>query len=443
MILSDSYSVTPAPLIDDRGVPASYPQYEVSGLGSGCSCAYCVDQANSLSLERFRELFVCEINPWHFYGLGGGCIPKLSSCSSMVREHRHQGKWAGRRDIVAAIKRAEDMLSRYLDCPPGPRWVCDEVPWPKDKRTGNLCKPTHPHQVKLRHGCVHAVGKEIYEPIGSYDAKLVDLDEDACPELFCLSVPLDHLPDSFDIHSDELSIFFTEEDRFDPMASFFRWEIKPISVRYNSSINPTHVEIWGKTWLIVRPLRYMNGLTATAAPGSPNYKNWLDISDLSLFASQLTVYGKVLDHTHAGNGVWVARNKCCETPTSCQACEAMNFCILDGKEGKVTPLWSSCGCGTPPDRLRISYLAGDKTRKWERIIGQLAIAELACSVCECGDPILDEWHEDLARSMKGEERNNISRIMLRNPLGTRRGHVAAWQMIRDTDMDGLDGILVG
>ena len=443
MILSPSYQVTPAPVPgpdDDANLDAyAYEPYGVGGLGCACSCAHCVEQPNSLSLERFRELFVCELNPWHFYGLGGGCVQRPGKCQSMVMERKYQGKWAGRRDIIEAIRRAENTLTRYLGSPPGPRWVCDEVPWPSERGNGQLCKPKHPHKVQLRHGNIHAVGKHMYLPVGDFDATLIDMDEDACPEYFRVRVPIDCLPADFDIACDELSLFFTQGDRYDPSAGFFRWMIEPITVRYDSAVDPAYVEIWGKSWLIVRPAAYMGyRMTAEATPIS---HNWLDISQLDIFASQLTVYRKVLDHNPAGNGVWVARNKCCDAPTSCQACEAMNFCIVDGKQGHVTPLWASCGCGSPPDKLRVSYFAGDLSKKWERIIGQLAIAELACSVCECGDPILDEWHMDLATM--GDDRLNISRVMLRNPLGTRRGHVAAWQAIRDADLDDLEAILLG
>ncbi len=68
------------------------------------------------------------------------------------------------------------------------------------------------------------------------------------------------------------------------------------------------------------------------------------------------------------------------------------------------------------------------------VVARLAAAELARPICGCEDASreLFRWQFDLARSSgSGDEQYGaVSAADLDNPLGTRRGHVAAWRFIR-------------
>lgn len=72
-----------------------------------------------------------------------------------------------------------------------------------------------------------------------------------------------------------------------------------------------------------------------------------------------------------------------------------------------------------------------------RITAHLAAAEMTRPICACdsrntGNRELHHWQFDLARTagVGDEQYGAISANDLDNPIGTRRGHVEAWQYIQ-------------
>lgn len=77
---------------------------------------------------------------------------------------------------------------------------------------------------------------------------------------------------------------------------------------------------------------------------------------------------------------------------------------------------------------------GQMARIYQTVVARLAAAELARPICGCesANRELARWQFDLARSggANDEVYGAVSAGDLDNPLGTRRGHIAAWRFIR-------------
>jgi hypothetical protein len=114
----------------------------------------------------------------------------------------------------------------------------------------------------------------------------------------------------------------------------------------------------------------------------------------------------------------------------------------------VTGVWSAA-CDwrcSPPDRITIRYQAGVPfvdgvmDLSWQIVTARLAAAELARPVCACdgANRELYEWQFDRART---GATNELFQAPIPNPLGTRRGHIFAWDQIVRTQR--LQGVYAG
>jgi hypothetical protein len=101
---------------------------------------------------------------------------------------------------------------------------------------------------------------------------------------------------------------------------------------------------------------------------------------------------------------------------------------------------------SPPDRITIRYQAGVPSvdgvmdLSWQIVTARLAAAELARPVCACdgANRELYEWQFDRART---GATNELFQAPIPNPLGTRRGHIFAWDQIVRTQR--LQGVYAG
>ena len=71
-------------------------------------------------------------------------------------------------------------------------------------------------------------------------------------------------------------------------------------------------------------------------------------------------------------------------------------------------------------------------RRWRPILAQLAAALIPGQLCECkqADTFLHTWQQDVSRNDAAAESYSFKEQALDNPIGTRRGHIAAWNAIR-------------
>lgn len=382
-----------------------------------CTCAKCSKRCNSLSLERWRELILGGVNPFHFYQLQSVQMPTRRECSSLVHEYLYQsgGKQVGRQEIREAIARAEALLAEQLGYWPAPTWQCEDIPWPHTA-SGNL---------RLAGRKIDVIGKPRDTFIANLDVQFEDVDHDGVEERFYVEVALADLPTTININ--ELSLFISEADRTVPDRTFCDYEIRPLVHKVSGG----WLFISGAAWLVMRPERYEG-----FAPKGANQTHWFDIDNPTNYVATLALYHRSTDHVAGANGVWQARSGCnCvntvqSVPGACAHCEATDFSLIDGVTGIVRPLKTFCQCGGRPNRLNISYRGGACLADWETTIARLATAELAGRACECGDDGLAYWREDLAMESV-EKGTRFNRELLNNPWGTRRGHIYAWERVLD------------
>lgn len=110
--------------------------------------------------------------------------------------------------------------------------------------------------------------------------------------------------------------------------------------------------------------------------------------------------------------------------------------------------WSNAdlSCGRNPDIVSLYYRAGlkDESRdwphlqmdpQWERAVAYYALTLLDREVCECSPvrSLFDKMREDLARGGQGAASFQLSDAMVRNPLGTTRAAMMAWNMVNDPE----------
>lgn len=380
-----------------------------------CTCAKCqVRQAPLLSVERFRELMICETNPWHFWQLANGRIKSDRQCLAIVRENRWQGgKFAGRKNIAEAIRSAEGILRKHLGFPVGPTWLCSDV-----ELRGNYWQSD---AIQLPFRYVQAVGREVLHLLGDYEISFHDDDGDGLPERFTLTIPYSHSARD----GDDLQVYFRPDDLPRPLPAMDERQVRPVEINHG----PNGYVLTGRTWTIVRPRLY----GGVAAPENPGLKDTfaLDPERLENFAGSLSVYRRAFDRAESGSGIWRSGDLC-SCSASCDIAQRMDFCVEDGPGGLVRPLRLH-DCSTPT-RVNISYLAGACLEDWELTIARLATAELRCHVCECSESCLTHWQKDLSVEYQGGKQEiQQYNASARTPLGSLRGHFFAWDQIQEAN----------
>lgn len=393
-------------------------------------------------------------NPWHFWGIQHATVaPVNSKCNDVLHEYSWQGAdEVGRSEIRKTIMAAEKILFDNLSYWPGPVYSEDTLPWPKyvDRRLYRTARRDAMGgwvPVTLNEGYIQAMGVEELTLVQAGAAVVYsDADGDGVADTFTVTVP------TTVTNPAEIAVYFVLADRVDDDSGLSaRWRIEPVHV----VISGGNAVIKGKRWLAVIPKLYES---------KANYP--FDAAITTPFITTCDVYRR---HTNA-NGlvstsdsqsalIWESRPcDCCgsgipsSTDPAAEGWVAGRAGIRMKFEGVVVPAeavydattgtWShpctcfgSCG---EPDRVLVRYLAGldldqygwvQKTMR--TMVSRLAAAEMTARICAC-DVANKEWSNwafDVAR-VTGPEQYQANLDVLNNPLGTRRGHIFAWQQIK-------------
>jgi hypothetical protein len=394
-----------------------------------------------LSLEEWREAIGW--NPWHFWGLAGDKAPITSACNTAVMQYGWQNAdAAGRADILEAIQAAEHTLIDHLGFAPAPRWEADELPFPQynDRRGQFLSAVDAMGQwmpFKLARGEVLELGAMARSLVGNASVTLSDEDGDGLKEAFTLSIA------TTVTDPDELAVYFAAADRFDGSDVSERWRVQPVRV----TISAGTATIKGRTWTIVKPVRY-EGVSA-----SP-----LDPADEANFASSLAVYRLYSNPTDQGAFVWETQPGGCvdctgsagdpsatTTATARYVIRHSELGIVAGESAAydtVSQAWCAQGwpVGYAPARVRVNYLAGRPridgrmATAMKTVVARMAAAELSRRICACdvANRELYRWQFDRARAAgANDEQYSIDPRDLGNPFGTREGHIWAWKQVKN------------
>lgn len=419
--------------------------------------------SNLLPLYTFFE--VLGFHPWHAFGIAGANAPLAvaSGCDTLVRRYDWQNSdAASTASIERAIETAERKMTDHLGYSPAPHYVTETLPWPRTEAISGRWT-----SVQLTEGEVRAVGVEALTAISTAAAVVyTDTDSDGIDDTFTVTAATTVTDTS------QIALYFSSGDRFNGWGATTalspRWRVQPVQV----TISGGTVTMRGPKQLCVRPILY-EGVTNIGSNGlepatAGNFVTTLDIyqrytatDSTSVSTSQAVITWE----TRPCHGWWCCCDGCSTTnaysgsftdPASVAQAVA-RVGIRDGTLGLVTPfeaildtttgLWSSdtsVVCDWP-DRVTVRYLAGfplasdgQMQEPFRTMVVRLAAAELARPICGCeaANRELARWQFDLARSggANDEIYGAISQDDLNNPLGTRRGHIAAWRFIRRRDL---------
>lgn len=393
-------------------------------------------------------------HPWHFWGLAdANIVPVTSKCNDVVREYGWQeNDQAGRADIRASIMTAEQILFDNLEYWPAPVYSEDTRPWPRyhDQRLYRSARMDVRGgwvPVRLNEGYIQNIGVETNTAITLAVAITPsDEDGDGLQDTNTLTV-VTSITDP-----KQIAVYVPLAERLDDDDELSaRWRIEPIHVTFAAGT----ATIKFKRWLGVKPTVYED---KTHYPIDPTVAaNFLTTADVYWHYTNQAGQNAVTNSQSAL--IWESKPCCwgCDTvanstdPAS-EGWVAGRAGIRDALNGIVVPAeavydavsatWShpcTCldTCGEP-DRVLVRYLAGlpldthgwmDK--KMRTLVSRLTCAEMTRRICACdiANREWSNWSFDVSR-INTPETYQASLDVLNNPLGTRRGHIFAWQQIK-------------
>jgi len=371
----------------------------------------------------------------------------------------------GRSEIRASIAVAEQILFNRLTFWPAPRYSIETRPWPRyyvpgEYRVSRIDTQGRFIGVQLEQGYIQKMGVEKLDLIETRVALTYsDEDSDGLKETWTATVATT-ITDPV-----EIAAYFVSGDRLiDDAELSARWRIEPVKV----TITAGTATIRGKRWLVVKPVLYESAANYPIASG-----------DDSKFITTIDVYRRYTYTEGVDSAVdsqsaliWESRPclwgcDCSSLPSStdpaAEGWVAGRAGIRNTLLGEVRPaeavydavtgVWShpdqcfSC-CGEP-DKVLLRFLAGyplstldnwvDKSMR--TLITRLSAAEMNHRICGCDAANREwtHWQFDVSR-VEGPETYQAGLDVLNNPLGTRRGHIYAWQQI--LDLARVVGILI-
>lgn len=414
---------------------------------------------NLLPLETFRRLF--GLDPLHFWGWGGATWPVTSPCAPILGQYSWQSAdFAARSEVAEAIQTAEQRLADHLGYDVAPVYRSETRPFsPSSDGWGRWWS------VPLSSGYIQAAGVEARTLIATANAVYSDADGDGVTDTFTATAP------TTVTDAGEIAVYVSAADRFDG-AGFSadvgeHWRIAPVTARISGGV----VTVTGPSWLCARPVLYEGFATTSTGLEPATVGNYVRTVDLY---RRYTDENGTTATTSQAMIVWETRpchgwHCCCggcgnvssafsgsPFDPAATAVAVARVALRDAEHGVVglaeaaynaaTGVWSAYNwslCDVP-DRATVRTLAGyplgadhQMDPFWQLVVARLAAAELARPLAACGETgtanrELGRWQFDLARSSgaNDEAYGAVSASDLDNPLGTRRGHVQAWRIIK-------------
>lgn len=416
-----------------------------------------------LPLDVWRNII--GYNPYHFWQQADNSIvPVTSNCNSIVYENAWlNADAAGREEIRRAIRTAEARLREYLNYSVGQRWIVETLRIPQPIRYGSGWG--NGFNVGLSEGYIRNIGAEARAAIDE-DAAVVYSDEDGDGLDETFTVVINGVSAALDI--EQVAVYFGATDRLDGDALSERYRINPLKI----TLSGTTLTIIGKSWLLVKPIKYQGFGKVTLNPTEPTnyvgevavYRHFTDPTGITTDDAQATLIWETEPYPTCCTPSFVPN----ASDPAAVAYAVARVGIRDARLGEVTigeAVWDadtsqfntvSWGGCRPPDRVIVRYEAGAKIAaientlqqsrivgRWDEIVTRLAAAELSQRICACdvANRELFRWQFDLALKGGGGGDMDISQADLENPLGTRAGQIYAWKSIKN--LNTTYAVLVG
>lgn len=387
------------------------------------------------NLESFRILM--GYHPFHFWGLSSSSVyPVSSKCNTVIFEHAWQNDDAsGRAEVKTSIDTALRRISDYVEFGIEPVYRTDSIKFPpsyslRGTRLGFHDGISDYITVALPYGKLLEIGQERLVLLGTYDVTYTDVNTDGAPEHYSVTIPIEDIGD-YDISQTELH-FITDD-------LVISGDSQPVASQTSKvSSDGTNVTISGGAWTCVPPRLYEFS------------SSMLDPTDMSNFAEQFRLYARTVDTENQGYFTWgyspYTEGTSSEIGYDPYGSTTYNarVSVRSNEYGIVAPIPSTKVDGnwvavhnsaSPPEYVTINYVSGyvggDGKDDFTDIILMMAAAELGIppSLCDGVNQRLYHFQKDLARADK-TERFTIAPEDLKNPFGTRNGHVEAWRRVR-------------
>lgn len=409
-----------------------------------------------LPLDEFRR--IVGYHPFHFWGLANSGMPVTSACNTILAEHSYQSaNMAGRDEIRDALLTAEQRLTSELEYCVAPRYIEYTIPYPlyyDMSRTRIL--PFNAQGlwvgVLFPEGYVQAIGVEALTLLDTVAVTYSAQAGAGVNDTFTISV------NTTETDPNKIAVYFASADRLDNELAGERWRIQPLNISISGGV----ATIKGRAWLLVKPILY-EGYTQAET---------LDPSDSSNFVTTLEVYIRTTNpdgttvSTSQGRFNWEtlpypAWASCCNvsnpsaTDPASTAYAIARVGIRDMVNGILIPgqalfnestdswysnypVWGDI-C-RPPQSVTIRAYAGypleangRMNERFQRMVAYMALAELAERMCSDGIPnkTIFRYQEEMTKSGTPGEQFAITRAIINNPFGNRRGHWYAWNECQD------------
>lgn len=381
----------------------------------------------TLTLEDFRLTF--GLHPWTFWQWTPPNVHK-AACNPVIFEEGWQNADAvSRSEILAALERAEVIFHQAAHYWPYRRQLEDVMAWPgwpgrRVSTRGKLIELSTTEAPALQ------IGVEVFELLGVTPVAVKDTDNDGYPNFFEATYATTVAPS-------ELELYITEADRLGAPVGR-RYQIKATAAAAGSD-----VRFRGGPWQLAKP-----ELIGLATPDGLNPADDCNVvQQLEVWRRHVVTDGTTVDT--AGIVFEYESHPCscgCVAVTDpASVAQSLGRGLVENAEfGRVAvaeatwdgATWAPvcCGCSVP-DRLRLRYIVGPLDQPGvDTVVLRMAAAELSRPMCMCGNEqvgsaALAHWQNDMARVVSGGVRWMIPMERLSNPIGTRRGHVAAWEWI--------------
>lgn len=390
-----------------------------------------------IPLDVFRREM--RMHPWHFWGMYSAAVPVTSSCGDVLGEDAWQMRdRLGRTDIERALAEAEQIVRSYAGYWPSVHWLTERVEF-ESRNLGTYRSFIDPkglfRPVVTNEKNVIALGKRTQALIGSATVVLTDTNGDGLPDTFTATTS------ATTTVTDVAQLSVTTPSGA-AGAAFDDERIWPVAITIDGT---SHVVVSGPAWLLADRSKQEN---------VPNYSGLdpLVVGDHALLTtvSVWRDYTKT-DGTSTDNAQAVLRVE--NTPAGwCfnSGTDPAGITLAAGRAGirskrlgVITPAeavwdavaatWSfhpSIASGILPTTADLRLQCGLDDGSADTVVCRLAAALMTSAVCACdvANKEVSRWQEDLAET-GGNEGYNLSPDDLGNPIGTRRGQIAAWRWI--------------
>lgn len=405
-----------------------------------------------LSLDRFAA--VLGIHPLHFNQVFLRDLPNqpdgttARTCDVPIMQHSwQQASRIGREDIADAIARAEDLMIEKLGFRMMPDW-CEQR---HERRT----RPSDPTlygghydlrgQFKtVQAGCGYVISggraaKTLIE--AAVNITYSDQDGDGYQERAQIGFP------TTVTDVEEIAVYYPGH------AGDDAWQIRPLD----------YVSIDTVAGLCT--VRFKREQAIFESAMETYFPTGLDGVDSALFLTDVDVYRLYNDPSLQSRAIWdsIGGSCSCDGTSSCTICgyQTQDGCLVvrdphlgvvsvqpgewDAATGTFTA--SEFALGREPDRVTLWLRSGWRNLRlarpnvmmdpmFERAIAVYALTMLDRPLCNCQplEATFQRWREDLSLSSSSPQGSSGWRQApgaLRNPFGTTRGAIYAWEIVSE------------